>query len=128
MNDSELRKDLIRLAYRNPELRPKLLPLLVRQAGGDPVLSFRVTIDEMETDPGLRSDGVRSRSIEGYASNLEAHAKELSRLAPSQAREIGRIGKNLKNEGQYNPVIPTRRFFSDYVKPLRSILQMVEMY
>jgi hypothetical protein len=35
MSDTLLRKELIKLAHSNPELRPHLMPLLVKQAGGE---------------------------------------------------------------------------------------------
>jgi len=35
MSDKLLLKELIKLAHSNPELRPHLMPLLAKQAGGD---------------------------------------------------------------------------------------------
>lgn len=47
MSDHNLRKSLIRLAHANPRIRPHVLPLLTKQAGG---MSLNTTLDDLKNE------------------------------------------------------------------------------
>jgi len=55
VSDTLLRKNLIRLAHENPEIRPKLTPLLRMKQAANPTITHRTISALMDTAHGLLS-------------------------------------------------------------------------
>lgn len=106
---SKLKKQLIRLGYKNPKLREHLKPILQTiTASRDPekaINSVRVTIDEMETDPDYRNGRPIAEISAGfYADNLNAHSQEVSPFDPVMGKRLREheeiIRDEIRKEGQ----------------------------